>query len=53
MITEKLHDPTRRPLATLLRSPAVYQRWLEHWAGGHARWRCEQRRWPQRRQLGW
>jgi hypothetical protein len=30
MITEKLHDPTRAPLATLLRSPALYQRWLEH-----------------------
>jgi SAM-dependent methyltransferase len=29
MIT-KLHDPTRRPLATLLRHPALYQRWLEH-----------------------
>jgi SAM-dependent methyltransferase len=29
MIT-KLQDPTRRPLATLLRSPALYQRWLEH-----------------------
>ena len=29
MIT-KLQDPTRRPLATLLRSPAMYQRWLEH-----------------------
>ena len=29
MITEKLHDPTRRPLATLLRNPALYQRWLE------------------------
>lgn len=29
MIT-KLHDPTRRPLATLLRRPSLYQRWLEH-----------------------
>ena len=29
MIATKLHDPTRAPLATLLRSPALYQRWLE------------------------
>jgi hypothetical protein len=29
MITDKLQDPTRRPLATLLRSPVLYQRWLE------------------------
>jgi SAM-dependent methyltransferase len=29
MITTKLQDPTRRPLATLLRNPALYQRWLE------------------------
>ncbi len=29
MITTKLQDPTRRPLATLLRNPVLYQRWLE------------------------
>ena len=29
MIIDKLHDPTRRPLATLLRNPVLYHRWLE------------------------
>jgi SAM-dependent methyltransferase len=29
MITSKLQDPTRRPLATLLRNRVLYQRWLE------------------------
>jgi SAM-dependent methyltransferase len=29
MITTRLQDPTRGPLATLLRNPALYQRWLE------------------------